>query len=168
MSSDFGLRVLNKHGLFVLFDVESPTRLSKTATSEMFAGWSSRVLKKGSSAVLVCRPSVVDSRVHPATPADERAALKELLRAAKVTIRPDLNRRDAVEIQDANRETAQAALVPVKELRGMLEGAHTEQPLDVATKGRSLDKPFPLEVISRRLLHRQQTVGCSGRRKVAP
>lgn len=168
MSNDFGLSVLNKHGLFVLFDVESPARLASTAASETCAGWSSRVLKKESSAVLVCRPCVVDSQVLPATSADEQAALKELLKDAKATIRPALNRRDAVEIQDANQETAQAAMVPVKELRAMLEGAHAEHPLDVATKGRFLDKPFPLEVISRRLLRRQQAVGCSGLHKAAP
>lgn len=63
----------------------------------------------------------------------------------------------------------QAALVPVAELRALLEDVDAEQALDDATRefiDRTMDEAsndtFPLEVILRKLLQRQRTIGSRG------
>ena len=199
MSIEFRAKVLKKHGLFVLFDGESPTRVaSPAADRETFASWSRRVLKKEPGEVLVFRPSCVDPRVHMATLADEGEALKELVKENQAIVRFDAaeklahveevlaeeiesikqrerklraNQREkaALKIEEANRRLKQAALVPVEELRALLEDVDAEQPLDDATRefiDRTMDEAsndtFPLEVILRKLLQRQRTIGSRG------
>ncbi len=172
MSIEFRAKVLKKHGLFVLFDGESPA-----ADRETFASWSRRVLRKEPLEVVVFRPTCVSSGVLMSTLADEGKGLRELVKEVQARVQSEAaeserkldagqSKKTDADLEAAASREKRSGRVALKELRELFDESEGNDEFDEETM-RFIERTIteasksksPVKLILRELLQRQRTLG---------